>query len=68
MTKDQEDQVFESIARHNPRFLDILKASLESEKTKLVTVVDPEQFKRLQGRAQFCQELLKRFEVALLRR
>lgn len=64
MTKVQEVQLLATVARQNPRFLEWLKNRLDAEKSALVTVADNEQFKRLQGRAQFCAELVKLLESA----
>lgn len=67
MNEQQVAQLFEGVARSHPRLLEWLKDRLEAEKAMLVDVVDHEQFKRIQGRAQFCRELLRRLEDSLKR-
>lgn len=63
MTQD-EARVFESVARGNPRFVEILKAQLGEQYKVLEQAQDEVLLRRAQGHAACLRSLLRRLEPA----
>ena len=62
MLTSEQLVIYESVARGNPKFVDLLKGQLEKHKDQLVKVVDVEQMKRIQGMALCLTELIGHLE------
>lgn len=62
MLTSQNAHIFESVARGNPQYVELLKTQLEKHKDQLVKVVDVEQMKRIQGMALCLTELIGHLE------
>ncbi|HRH18698.1 MAG TPA: hypothetical protein PLS22_14705 [Aquabacterium sp.] len=64
MPTNIRQQVFESVARSQPKLREILSSDLEQTITVLVKMNDVEQLRRAQGRAQYLQNLIAELDGA----
>lgn len=58
MISNKDLQLFESIARNNPRFREWLSSELEQRIKVLINVTDTDQLRRAQGYAQCLMSLI----------
>lgn len=64
MLANKDMQLFESVARGNPRFREWLVSELSAKHDVLVKMNDVEQLRRTQGYAQCLQTMIENLDVA----
>lgn len=63
MLTKEEIQLFESVARGNPRFAEYLQRELDKQITVLIGNPDESQIRKAQGSAQVLQKLIENLNL-----